>query len=61
MIMGTGFAPFRGGPLRHADALGIERLTGALHMLADSGDPRFTPCERLLEMAATHRRFYDDD
>ena len=61
MIMGTGFAPFRGGPLRHADALGIERLTGALHMLADSGDPRFTPCERLLEMATTHRRFYDDD
>jgi 3-hydroxyacyl-CoA dehydrogenase/enoyl-CoA hydratase/3-hydroxybutyryl-CoA epimerase len=61
MIMGTGFAPFRGGPLRHADALGIERLTGALHMLADSGDPRFAPCERLLEMAATHRRFYDDD
>jgi 3-hydroxyacyl-CoA dehydrogenase/enoyl-CoA hydratase/3-hydroxybutyryl-CoA epimerase len=61
MIMGTGFAPFRGGPLRHADALGIEKIAGALHMLADAGEPQFAPSSRLLEMSASHGRFYDDD
>jgi len=60
MIMGTGFAPFRGGPLRYADALGIEKITGALRVLADSGELCFAPCARLLEMSAEHRRFYDD-
>jgi 3-hydroxyacyl-CoA dehydrogenase/enoyl-CoA hydratase/3-hydroxybutyryl-CoA epimerase len=60
MIMGTGFAPFRGGPMRHADALGIGKVTGALRLLADSGERCFTPCERLLEMTANQRRFYDD-
>jgi 3-hydroxyacyl-CoA dehydrogenase/enoyl-CoA hydratase/3-hydroxybutyryl-CoA epimerase len=60
MIMGTGFAPFRGGPLRYADSLGIEKIVGALRLLADSGERCFAPCERLLEMNAQHRRFYDD-
>jgi 3-hydroxyacyl-CoA dehydrogenase/enoyl-CoA hydratase/3-hydroxybutyryl-CoA epimerase len=27
MVMGTGFAPFRGGPLRYADALGLPRVS----------------------------------
>ena len=35
MIMGTGFAPFRGGPLRHADSLGAEKIVGAMENLAD--------------------------
>jgi 3-hydroxyacyl-CoA dehydrogenase/enoyl-CoA hydratase/3-hydroxybutyryl-CoA epimerase len=61
MVMGTGFAPFRGGPLRHADVLGIEKVAGALHMLADAGEPQFAPSARLLEMSASHGRFYDDD
>ena len=25
MMMGTGFAPFRGGPLRYADHVGIKK------------------------------------
>jgi 3-hydroxyacyl-CoA dehydrogenase/enoyl-CoA hydratase/3-hydroxybutyryl-CoA epimerase len=28
MIMGTGFAPFRGGPLRYADSLGATKVVG---------------------------------
>src|SRR5687768_1794660 len=26
MVMGTGFAPFRGGPLRYADSLGLPKV-----------------------------------
>ena len=29
MVMGTGFAPFRGGPLRYADSVGIEAIVAA--------------------------------
>ena len=35
MIMGTGFAPFRGGPLRYADTVGAARLVGAMNHLVD--------------------------
>ncbi len=60
MIMGTGFPPFRGGPLRHADAIGIENVTAELTRIAASGHRHFAPCVKLLEMSAQHHRFYDD-
>lgn len=60
MIMGTGFAPFRGGPLRYADALGAARLTGALQHLADNGAPRFEPCGLLRTLAAKGETFHHD-
>ncbi len=60
MIMGTGFAPFRGGPLRYADSVGISRITESLQQLSKSGDPQFAPCERLVEMVRENRKFYDD-
>ena len=37
MIMGTGFAPFRGGPLRYADSIGITNIVDSMNRLADSG------------------------
>ena len=40
MIMGTGFAPFRGGPLRYADACGIDESLEILDGLKSSGRPR---------------------
>ena len=36
MIMGTGFAPFRGGPLRYADCVGIGR---SLRIFSGSAKP----------------------
>jgi 3-hydroxyacyl-CoA dehydrogenase/enoyl-CoA hydratase/3-hydroxybutyryl-CoA epimerase len=60
MIMGTGFAPFRGGPLRYADALGVERLVGAMEHLADNGAAHFEPCGLLQRMAKTGRKFYSN-
>ncbi|TMP99963.1 MAG: hypothetical protein E6L09_07985 [Verrucomicrobia bacterium] len=58
MIMGTGFAPFRGGPLRYADGLGAEKVVGEMKRLADSGAAHFTPSALLQTLAAERRKFY---
>ena len=43
VIFGTGFAPFRGGPLHYARELGIERVESRLRDLAQEHGPRFKP------------------
>jgi 3-hydroxyacyl-CoA dehydrogenase/enoyl-CoA hydratase/3-hydroxybutyryl-CoA epimerase len=58
MILGTGFAPFRGGPLRYADSLGAEKIAGAMKNLVDRGAAHFEPCALLRGMAADGRKFY---
>src|SRR4029077_19915154 len=47
MIMGTGFAPFRGGPLRYPDSVGVATLVGAMDRLAQAGAGHFKPCTLL--------------
>jgi 3-hydroxyacyl-CoA dehydrogenase/enoyl-CoA hydratase/3-hydroxybutyryl-CoA epimerase len=58
MIMGTGFAPFRGGPLRYADSVGIATITDDLQRLNEAGERQFTPCARLIEMSKHNETFY---
>ncbi|MEN9573967.1 MAG: hypothetical protein RL514_1822 [Verrucomicrobiota bacterium] len=60
MIMGAGFAPFRGGPLRHADTLGLANVVRAMNELVDEGETRFDPCGLLKELAAQRKGFYAD-
>jgi 3-hydroxyacyl-CoA dehydrogenase/enoyl-CoA hydratase/3-hydroxybutyryl-CoA epimerase len=43
MIFGTGYAPFRGGPLNYARARGPENVVAALRALAAKFGDRFTP------------------
>jgi 3-hydroxyacyl-CoA dehydrogenase/enoyl-CoA hydratase/3-hydroxybutyryl-CoA epimerase len=43
VIFGTGFAPFRGGPLTYARARGSEQCQGRLGELAQRYGPRFKP------------------
>ena len=43
MIFGTGYAPFRGGPLNYARTRGPENVVSALHSLAEKFGGRFTP------------------
>ena len=45
MIFGTGFAPFRGGPLHYARARGVPAIVARLEELAARHGPRFTPDE----------------
>jgi 3-hydroxyacyl-CoA dehydrogenase/enoyl-CoA hydratase/3-hydroxybutyryl-CoA epimerase len=58
MIMGTGFPPFRGGVLRHADAVGIPIVVDRLGRLADAQGERFRPATALQEMVREQRCFY---
>ena len=57
MVMGTGFAPFRGGILRYADAVGVALLRDRLKELSDLLGGRFEPAP-LLEEVADEGRFY---
>ena len=58
MVMGTGFAPFRGGPLRYADAEGVEKMVAALQRWAQARVAYFAPCALLKSMAAGKESFY---
>jgi 3-hydroxyacyl-CoA dehydrogenase / enoyl-CoA hydratase / 3-hydroxybutyryl-CoA epimerase len=58
MIMGTGWAPFRGGPLRFADHLGIATVVSRLNNLRDRVALHFTPCPLLSDMANRGASFY---
>jgi 3-hydroxyacyl-CoA dehydrogenase/enoyl-CoA hydratase/3-hydroxybutyryl-CoA epimerase len=60
MIMGTGFAPFRGGPLRYADSAGVSKLVEQMRRLAESGAAQFQPCALLESKAAKGERFYNE-
>jgi 3-hydroxyacyl-CoA dehydrogenase/enoyl-CoA hydratase/3-hydroxybutyryl-CoA epimerase len=60
MVLGTGFAPFRGGPLRTADSLGIASVVGELDKLRREHGDRFTPAPLLRATADEGRRFYPD-
>jgi 3-hydroxyacyl-CoA dehydrogenase/enoyl-CoA hydratase/3-hydroxybutyryl-CoA epimerase len=43
MIFGTGYAPFRGGPLNYARSRGVENVVSALGALAQKFGGRFAP------------------
>ncbi len=43
VIFGTGFAPFRGGPLNYAKERGVDQVVAALRSLADRHGERFVP------------------
>ena len=43
VIFGTGFAPFRGGPLHYARHAGAAKLKAELHRLAERHGALYTP------------------
>ncbi|HEU0275097.1 MAG TPA: 3-hydroxyacyl-CoA dehydrogenase NAD-binding domain-containing protein [Candidatus Udaeobacter sp.] len=58
MILGTGFAPFRGGPLRFAEHFGIRKVVDELDRLAQT-EEKFLPCEILKKHAREGTKFYE--
>ena len=56
MILGTGFAPLRGGPLRFADHFGIAEMVRA----GERHGGKFEPCDLLRQHAEKGTRFYED-
>jgi 3-hydroxyacyl-CoA dehydrogenase/enoyl-CoA hydratase/3-hydroxybutyryl-CoA epimerase len=59
MILGTGFAPFRGGPLRFAEHFGLKRTVEELERLAQT-EEKFAPCELLKKRARDGTKFYEE-
>jgi 3-hydroxyacyl-CoA dehydrogenase/enoyl-CoA hydratase/3-hydroxybutyryl-CoA epimerase len=58
MIMGTGWAPFRGGPLQFADHLGLQTVLSRLNNLRDRVGSHFEPSSLLLDKANRGGSFY---
>jgi 3-hydroxyacyl-CoA dehydrogenase/enoyl-CoA hydratase/3-hydroxybutyryl-CoA epimerase len=58
MIMGTGFAPFRGGPLRYADSVGIAKITNDLRRLNEAGERQCARCAGLIERSKPDKTFH---
>ncbi|HXX42845.1 MAG TPA: 3-hydroxyacyl-CoA dehydrogenase NAD-binding domain-containing protein [Chthoniobacterales bacterium] len=57
MILGTGFAPFRGGPLRFAEHFGVKKIVDEMNRLSQT-DEKFAPCDILTKHARDGTRFY---
>ena len=57
-IFGIGFPPFLGGPFSYMDHLGIDLVVDMMRQYSDSHGERFAPCDYLVEMAKTEKRFY---
>lgn len=57
LIMGIGFPSFRGGLLRYADSVGIDRVVDRLKYFEQTYGPHFSPCEKLLEMQNKNAAF----
>ncbi|HET9801351.1 MAG TPA: 3-hydroxyacyl-CoA dehydrogenase family protein, partial [Chthoniobacterales bacterium] len=58
MILGTGFAPHRGGPLRFAEGFGLKKISEEMSALAKT-DAKFEPCEILKKHARDGTKFYE--
>jgi len=61
MIFGAGFPPFRGGPLRHADTLGLAKVESRLTALRAERGERFKPAALLAKLAAEGGTFTRPD
>ncbi len=59
MIMGTGFPPFRGGLLKHADTVGSSKIVADLEQFSSKIGPRFKAAAPLAQMGQNNGKFYN--
>ena len=57
-VFGIGFPPFLGGPFRYLDTLGAAAVVAQLEALDARFPGRYTPADRLRQMAASGERFH---
>ncbi|MGI8546204.1 MAG: fatty acid oxidation complex subunit alpha FadJ [Gemmatimonadaceae bacterium] len=57
-VFGIGFPPFRGGPFRYMDSIGVASLVDQLDDLNDRYTGRYEPAAILLQMARANTQFY---
>jgi 3-hydroxyacyl-CoA dehydrogenase len=58
MVFGSGLAPFRGGPLRYADSIGLARVVDTLDRFA-AEHPRLASSDPLRRRAAANQPFLE--
>jgi 3-hydroxyacyl-CoA dehydrogenase / enoyl-CoA hydratase / 3-hydroxybutyryl-CoA epimerase len=59
-VFGIGFPPFRGGPFRYIDSIGVANVVRQLEVFNSRFAPRFEPAKILVDMARDNRRFYPE-
>lgn len=60
LVYGIGFPPFRGGLLRYADDMGIDRITESIEKMSQEVDKdRYALSPFLSELNKNHKKFYD--
>ena len=59
-VFGVGFPPFRGGPFRYMDSVGVSRIVERLEDFDVRFPKRFEPARLLADMATAGRSFYSD-
>jgi len=57
MVFGTGFPPFRGGPMRYADTLGLPNVVSRLNALRAEKGERYAPARLLAQLAGRGGNF----
>jgi 3-hydroxyacyl-CoA dehydrogenase/enoyl-CoA hydratase/3-hydroxybutyryl-CoA epimerase len=57
-VLGFGFPPFLGGPLRYIDDQGAGAVVAELQSWAGRVGQRFAPCDALMDMARAGRAFH---
>lgn len=58
LVYGLGFPPFRGGPFRYADAVGLKALCGTAAKFASLGK-LYEPTNQMLQLASAGGTFHD--
>ncbi|QQP31459.1 Uncharacterized protein FKW44_025068, partial [Caligus rogercresseyi] len=57
-VFGLGFPPIYGGPFRYTDILGAQYVVDNMRRFEQVYGAPFTPCQRLVDMAASGKKFY---
>ena len=58
-VFGLGFPPNRGGPFRFVDSVGAQDVVDMLRKYEAVYGVAFTPCQMLLDMAKSGKKFYN--
>jgi len=57
-VFGLGFPPMRGGPFRYVDTMGAQTVVDMMKKYEGVYGTPFTPCQLLLDMAKSGKKFY---